>query len=104
MKYVFVCKHGESRSAKAARIAYKIGLEKNLNLETDYFGVIDNIPNSAKQKILINADKVFIMEENMRFDIERVLRFQGPIICLNIEDKGNLEESEIEEKVREIFP
>lgn len=101
MKYIFVCKHGQYRSALAARIAQRIGLELNLNLETNYFGIADNQPNSEKRRILENTDRVFIMEEEMRFDIEKVLRFQGPIICLAIPDKKEIGESQIEKIVRE---
>lgn len=85
----------------AARIAYKIGLENNLSLETDYFGIADSQPNSLKREILKDADKVFIMEENMRFDIEKVLHFSKDIICLNIPDAHKLEESYMEKILRE---
>ena len=89
----------------AARIAYKIGLENNLRLETDYFGITDSQPNSIKRGILKEADKVFIMEENMLFDIKEVLRFDKEIICLNIQDNHKIEESYIEKIIREkCFP
>lgn len=104
MKYIFVCKHGQHRSAIAARIAYKIGLENNLSLETDYFGIADSQPNSIKREILKDADKVFIMEEYMRFDIEKILHFNKEVICLDIQDNFKIEENQIEKILQEKCP
>ncbi len=100
MKYVFVCHHGESRSPKAASIAEQIACEKGFELETDYFGVNDRRTNEEKRRILTGADKVFVMEEIMRFDIERILNYKGRIICLDIPDLDYLSRDYMDKKIR----
>lgn len=107
MNYIFVCKHGQHRSAIAARIAEKLLQEKypNTPIETDYFGTDDALPNSEKIKILEQADKVFVMEPSMVFDIKKILRYQGPITILNIQDSQELKESDIEKILNQhLFP
>ena len=115
MKYVFVCNHGQHRSAMAARIAKELGDERGVKLETDYFGVNDCLSNREKGKILEGADAVFVMEKNMFFDIKEVLRYEGKVICLDVfnreYERGNFpsssdyekEEREMEKKLRDGF-
>lgn len=113
MKYLFVCNHGQHRSAIAARLASKIAEEYQQQVKTDYFGVNDHLPNIEKQKLLQGVDAVVIMEEHMRFDLEKILCYIGPIFCLNIPDKpydsenqsqdNEQEEREIENKLRALW-
>src|SRR3989338_10744144 len=87
MKYIFVCNHGQHRSAIAARVAKELGDECGVKLETDYFGVNDCLSNREKGKILEGADAVFVMEKNMFFDIKEVLRYEGKVICLDVSNR-----------------
>ena|SRR3989338_9862026 len=98
MKYVFVCKHGQHRSATCARIAHDIGLEKKFELETDYVGISENESEEDKANRLNEADRVFVMEENMRWHVKKVWHYYKEIICLNIEDR-EIEDKEIREKL-----
>lgn len=101
MKYVFVCKYGEYRSAIAARLVEKIAFENGFNVKTDYFGVRDGLSNEEKRGILADADRVYIMESYMKFDIEKILGFTGEIFCLDIEDNRDLTESGIKKVLQQ---
>lgn len=86
MKYVFVCRHGEYRSPVAAAAAEEYATEQKAELVTETFGVSDSRTALEKMRLLSGANRVYIMEEHMRFDIERALGYRGPVVCLNVPD------------------
>ena len=103
MKYVFVCRDGQHRSAIAARKTLDIMSGRYADLETDYFGVRGNDSNEEKREILNGADFVFVMEENMRFDLRNVLGYKGKLVCLNILNSDDADDRMVERRLREEF-
>lgn len=101
MKYVFVCKDGSFRSAIAARLVGNAAAERGISLITDYFGVRDALSNSEKRVILEDAERVYIMEDVMRFDVERVLGYDGEVICLGIQEREDLTVEDISRRLHE---
>lgn len=87
MKYVFVCKHGEDRSPTCARIAKEIAKEQGIDLNTTYVGTTGDETEAQKRKKVLDANRVFIMEEGMRYNVEKIWDYTGPILCLNIPDE-----------------
>ncbi len=101
MKYVFVCKHGEFRSPTAARIAGDLAKERGISLNTDYVGIVSELPESEKADIVRDADRVYIMEKDMRFNVEKMWRYTGEIVCLGIPDCKDLSEAEIKKTIED---
>lgn len=54
---------------------------------------------SEKSEIVKDADRVYIMEENMRFNVEKMWNYSGEIICLDLRDRDNLSEKEIRQTI-----
>ncbi|MDD3175958.1 MAG: hypothetical protein PHU51_05765 [Candidatus Nanoarchaeia archaeon] len=94
MKLVFICNYGQNRSPTAARLAEEIGEEFCLGVKTSYMGLfpIDTKKNELKKRqVLKEADRIFIMTEDMRaIVISRYNSFSDKIICLNVEDEYDI--------------
>ena len=85
MKYVFVCKYGQDRSPTAAYVAEEIAKGKGIELETASLGLSEDIGFDIRKK-LFDADKVFVMEEEMIFDVRDIYKYGGEVINLDIKD------------------
>lgn len=103
MKFVFVCRHGEFRSAYSADFFKQMAEKRGIDVTTDYFGVKSSIPNSERRQILDDADCVYVMEPDMVFDIQKVFGYQGEVRCLNIPDVPSLKANDIELVVKKHF-
>ena len=106
MKVVFVCKHGETRSAYAATKLREL----DPRIETDNFGIASGESNEECANHLAGADLVIVMEEDFCHNVEHIARlaepaYCGEICCWNVADDGQsldtidqLVQSFIEEK------
>ena len=85
MNYVFVCRHGISRSYHASCIAQEIAAGRGISLDTEFFGTVSDEPELEKMRKLAGAHRAYVMEEYMRPAVQ-ALGYTGPVACLHIPD------------------
>lgn len=100
MKYVFVCKYGQDRSPTAVNVAEEMAELRGIELIADSLGLIEDTGIEIRKKLL-DADKVFVMEESMIWDIRSVYNFDGKIINLDIKDSYHYMDEKLIEILKE---
>lgn len=90
MKYIFVCNYGLNRSPVAAKVAREMGLERGVELETEFMALFPEESAEYEEKARVRleeADRIFVMTPEMK-DILRARYWTSPrkITCLNVED------------------
>lgn len=90
MKCIFICNYGRNRSPTGARIAKEMGLERGLELETEFMALFPEESEEYEEKDkqrLEKCDNVFVMTSEIGDIIAKRYHISGKkVINLDIED------------------
>ncbi len=124
MRYLFICSAGQNRSLIVAAVTQQITSERDMKIESDYLGInrtttpkkLGELVQSGAANSIIQqamreaaqsknkigrADKIFVMEEWMGQELRENYKPKAQIICLDIVDIYEQNDSGLIEILRE---
>jgi predicted protein tyrosine phosphatase len=87
MHFLFVCHANAERSPTAEEVCRRIAQDESLGIEASSAGISRNATGPQTREIAKEADRIFVMEEEMAaILVEDYGQNPGKIICLDIPD------------------